>query len=194
MNLKNITQPIVEPILLTEAKLHLRVTSDVDNTLIANLIKTARQHAENFTGRVLASATFELIMDIFPSDKIKLPMPPVKSVTSIKYTDSDGLEVEWDDENYIFYNSEPAIIVPAYGISWPSFTPFPVGAVKIRYIAGYEASLTDASLIIPEPIRQAILLLIGHLYEHREEVSEEVLKNIPMGIQSLLYPYKIWSF
>ena len=167
---------------------------NTEDTLLENLIKVARQHCENFTGRALASQTLELVMDDFPCDKIELPMPPVKLIESIKYTDSDGDEVEWDDGNYIFYNSEPAIIIPAYGISWPTFTPYEIGAVKIRFVAGYEISLTDASLIIPEPIRQAMLLLIGHLYENREETTGETLKNIPMGIQSLLYPYRIWSF
>jgi uncharacterized phiE125 gp8 family phage protein len=194
MNLKIITAPTTEPISLTEAKLHLRVTSDVDNTIITNLIKVARRHAEKILWKALASTTFELVMDKFPCGEIELPMPPVESVESIKYTNSDEDEVEWDDDNYIFYNSEPAIIIPAYGLSYPTFTPYPIGAVKIRYIAGYKTGSTDPNLLIPEEYRQAMLLLIGHLYEHREEVAEEVLKNIPAGVQSLLFPDRIWSF
>ena len=194
MNLKIITQPTIEPVSLAEAKNHLRVVTDVDNTLIASEIVTARHHCENILHRALASTTFELVMDKFPCTQIELPMPPTESVTSIKYTNSDGLEVEWDDENYIFYNCEPAIIICAYGISWPSFTPYPIGAIKIRYVAGYKTTGTDASLLIPEEYKNAMLLLIGHLYSHREEVSEEVLKNIPIGIDSLLYPTRIWDF
>ena len=193
MNLKIITAPTVEPVTLTEAKLHLRVTSTADDTLITGLIKTARQQAENFTGRSLASATFELVMDSFPY-QIELPMPPVESITSIKYKDSDGIETTWSSSEYIFYNSEPAIITLAYGKSYPTFTPYPIGAVKIRYVAGYETGATDPNFLIPEEYKQAMLLLIGHLYEHREEVTDEVLKNIPDGVQSLLFPSKIWSF
>lgn len=194
MNLKIITAPTVEPISLIVAKSHLRVINTADDTLIASKIITARHHCENILHRALASTTFELIMGNFPCNKIVLPMPPVESVTSIKYKDCDSIETTMPTADYIFYNSEPAIIVPDYGISWPSFTPYPVGAVKIRFIAGYKTSGSDASLIIPEEYKQAMLLLIGHLYEHREEVSEEVLKNIPTGIDSLLYPTRIWDF
>ena len=162
---------------------------NTEDTLLEGYIKTAREDCEKFTGKALAPATFEFIMDNFPCDKIELPMPPVESIESIKYTNSDGVEVEWDDENYIFYNSEPAIIIPAYGISWPSFTPYPIGAVKIRYLAGYKTTGSDASLIIPDVIKQAILLSVGSLYEDREPTKEE-----RECIERLLYYEKNWSF
>jgi uncharacterized phiE125 gp8 family phage protein len=193
MNLKIITAPTTEPVSLAEVKLNLRVVTDVDNTLVTSLIKTARSHCENILHRALASTTFELIMDSFPS-QIELPMPPVESVTSIKYKDYLGVETTWPTSEYIFYNSEPAQIILAYGKAYPSFTPYPIGAVKIRYVAGYKAGSTDPNLLIPEQYKQAILLTIGHLYEHREDVSDEVLKNIPGGVGSLLIPTKIWSF
>lgn len=195
MNLKIITPATTEPVSLAEAKLHLRVTADTDNTLITNLIKTARQHAENYAGRALASQTLELVLDNFPCcyvdnspcGYIELPMPPVTSVTSVKYKNSDGIEATWDTAEYIFYDKEPAIITLAFNKSWPSFTPYPAGAVKVRYVAGYTTN-------IPEPIRQAMLLLIATLYENREDiiVGQPAVK-LPFGVQALLYPYKIFT-
>jgi uncharacterized phiE125 gp8 family phage protein len=194
MNLKIITAPITEPVSLAEAKLHLRVTTDTDNTLITSLISSARQHCENITCRALASATFELVMDTFP-EKIVLPMSPVESVTSIKYTDSDGIETTLAATEYILYTSEPAVVIPDYDVSWPSFTEYPLGAVKVRYVAGYRAASTDASLHIPEAIKQAILLIISTLYENRENiVIGQTIANIPMGAEALLQPFRIWSF
>lgn len=192
MNLKLITAAITEPVSLAEAKAHLRVTTPNDNTLIGNLIKAARQEVENYTNRALASQTFELIIDNFPKNKIVLPMPPIESIAWIKYKDCDGIETTMPSADYIFYNSEPAIIVPDYGISWPSFNPYPVGAVEIRFVAGYKTTGNNASLIIPEPIRQALLLIIGHLYENREAVVEGNKIKIPMGAEYLLYPYRVW--
>ena len=40
---------------------------------------------------------------------------------------------------------------------------------------------------IPEAIRQAIKLLIGHLYEHREDATELKLTEMPLGVKSLLW-------
>jgi uncharacterized phiE125 gp8 family phage protein len=194
MNLKIITAPITEPVSLAEAKLHLRVTTDTDNTLITSLISAARIHCENITNRALASATFELVMDTFP-EKIVLPMSPVESITSIKYTDSDGIETTLAATEYILYTSEPAVVIPDYDVSWPSFTEYPLGAVKVRYVAGYRAASTDASLHIPEAIKQAILLIISTLYENRENiVIGQTIANIPMGAEALLQPFRIWSF
>jgi hypothetical protein len=42
----------------------------------------------------------------------------------------------------------------------------------------------------PQPIVLAILLLVSHWYEHREDVSELNLKNIPLGVTALLNMYK----
>ena len=195
MNLKIITVPTTEPVSLTEAKLHLRVTSTADDTLITSIIKVARQHCEAITNRALASATFELVIDDFSKDKIVLPMAPVESITSIKYRDCNSIDTTLASTEYIFYNSEPAVIIPDYGISFPSFTPYPTGAIKIRFVAGYKTTGTDASLLIPEAIKQAILLLIGHFYENREEyVIGQTISKIPLAAEALLYPYRIWSF
>jgi len=194
MNLKIINAPAVEPVSLTEAKLHLRVTIDTDNTLISNLITVARQYCEAVTNRALASATYELTLDGFP-DRIVLPMSPVESVTSIKYTDSDSIETTLAATEYILYTSEPATIIPAYGVSFPSFTPYPTGAVKVRFVAGYKTTGTDASLLIPEAIKQAILLIVGHFYENRQEyVVGTNIAKIPLAAESLLTQYRIWSF
>jgi hypothetical protein len=40
----------------------------------------------------------------------------------------------------------------------------------------------------------AILLLVSHWYEHREEVSELSLKNIPLGVNALLDTERIRMF
>lgn len=195
MNLKIITAPETEPITLEEAKDHLRVTATDEDTLITSIITVSREIAESFTHRALASQTLEYIIDDFPEEVITLPMPPVESIESIKYKNSEGVETTWDSSKYIFLDSEPAKIVPAYGEVFPSFVPYPIGAVKIRYVAGYKKEGDDPNIIIPEAIKQAILLLIGHYFENREILLERghIPKTIPFSAEALLYSYKIWS-
>lgn len=199
MNLKIITAPVSEPVTLEEAKSHLKVTSGDEDTLIENLITTARQYSENFTRRALASAVFELVLDNFPSgsnEAIVLPRPPLEEVASIRYKDSDGNETVWGSENYIVYSSEPAEIYPAYGVYYPNFTPYPKGAVKVRYTAGYRTSGDDPNLIIPKAIKQAMLLIIGDWYENREALLSKghIPKTIPFGVEALLTPYRIFGW
>ena len=49
---------VAEPISLAEAKEHLRVFGSGNDTLIAGLISTAREHVERYTGRALAVASY----------------------------------------------------------------------------------------------------------------------------------------
>ena len=43
-------------------------------------------------------------------------------------------------------------------------------------------------------MRQAMLLLIGHWYNSREQSSDRQTHEIPMGVNALLAPHKVWSF
>ena len=170
---------------------------NIEDTLLSNLITVARQSGETITKRALASATFELTLDKFPANEvIILPMPPVElPITSIKYKNKDGIEAILFDQDYIVYDDMPAKIIPAYGKSFPDIELYPIGAVKIRYVAGHKTTGDDASLIIPEEIKQGLLLLIGNYYEYREDLLARghIPKTIPFGVRALLEPYKIWS-
>src|SRR5690242_18545156 len=100
MNIKVITPPTSEPITLEEAKLHLRVDGVDDDTLITMLITAAREEVERLSFHALMTQTLELILDVWPYDKsvfpgwpygkIKIPRPPLQSVTSLTYKDSTG--------------------------------------------------------------------------------------------------------
>ena len=47
--------------------------------------------------------------------------------------------------------------------------------------------------VLPKPLFQAILLMTGHLYEHREPVIAGVgVQKIPFSMEYLLAPYKTW--
>ena len=76
-------------------------------------------------------------------------------------------------------------IVPAYGLSWPD-TRSQNNAVTVRLRAGYT--------IVPQPIKMAMLMLIGHLYENRETtISGTIISNTPLATDTLLNPYRVIS-
>lgn len=194
MTLKLITAPATEPVTASEAKSHLRVDTTADDTLIGTLITAARQHVENHLRRALITQTWELVMDAFPAgDVIRLPRPPLVSVTSIKYTDEDGNESTFSSAAYVVdTDSTKGRVVLKSGETWPSDTLAAANGVRVRYVAGYgEASA------VPRPIRQAILLLIGTLYENRESVlvaQGVTVAQLPFGVEALLMPYRIFGW
>lgn len=47
---------------------------------------------------------------------------------------------------------------------------------------------------VPESIKIAVLLLVGHYYANREAVTFGTPSKIPFGVESLLWPYRELSF
>ena len=64
-----------------------------------------------------------------------------------------------------------------------------MNGVVVRFVCGYGSLGTD----VPMAIRQAMLLIIGHLYEHREASSSGV-HLLPMGVEALLATYRVMGW
>ncbi len=158
-------------------------------------ITAAREYCEGITGRGLATQTIEQYLDFFPNRNcIELVSPPLQSVTSVIYKDSDGDETTLtEDTDYIVdLDSNIGRIVLPYGKSWATFTPYSVNPITITFITGYFSS--DP---IPKVIKQAMLLLISHWYENREAVMTGAInmtKKIEFAVDALLTMKRIRWF
>lgn len=194
MSLTIVTPPAEEPVTLTEAKNHLRVDLTDDDSLISALIVAAREHAEAITRRAFITQTLKLSMDAFPVNNgpIYVPMPPLQSVNSLKYFNTGGVEQTLTEgTDYLVDNeSEPGRITPAPDTGWPATQNRP-NAVSVEFVAGFG----DASKV-PQGIKQAILLMVGHWYENREGVTMQGNNagELPMAVDSLLMMHRIWRF
>jgi len=154
--------------------------------LIINLIEAARRWCENFQKRTYIEQSITWTLDEFP-DYFTVPRPRLISVTSIKYYDTDGVQQTLANTVYdVDAENEPGRIALAYNQTWPTIRPI-VNAVEVIYKAGYGIARTD----IPENIRHAMKILIGHWYEHRESVSEDKLIEVPMAVKSLLWQDRV---
>lgn len=193
MALKLITgsTPIVT---LAEAKRHCRVYHDDDDDYIQALVATATawiDGKDGWLGRAIGTQTWDYVLDGFPGGAgpkgggIRIPLPPLQSVVSVEYVDpSTGLEaaleggVDYETDAY----SEPGWVMPSTA-GWPS-TMNTINSVRIRFVAGYAA--------VPAPIKHAVLLIVGHLYENREATTIDKPSELPMGVEALLMPYRNW--
>lgn len=186
MALRLKTAPSSEPVTLAEAKAFARWTKSTEDAIFTALITAARQACENELQRALLPQSWEKTLDEFP-DQIELPYPPVASVTSLKYTDSNGDQQTLNPNSYTLDNaSEPGWIVPAYGLTWPA-TQASVNAVVVEYVAGYATAGA-----VPEAIKTWIKLMVNHYFENREASIPGVsLQPIPF-IAGLLDPYRVY--
>lgn len=187
MGLKLITAPSVEPITLEEARQHLRVTSTSEDALILALVTTARLHAEEISERAFVTQTWDYSLDAFPAGIFELPKAPLQSVTSVTYLDTDGASQTLDSSLYkVDAVSDPGRIAPAYGEVWPSTRDEP-NAVTVRFVAGY-----GLAAAVPRPLKQAMLLILGHLYMNREDTVEGNVYALPAGSRALLSTYRVF--
>jgi uncharacterized phiE125 gp8 family phage protein len=186
---------VIEPpeglvVSLVEAKKHLRV-DDVDNDdYIEALIKVATANLDGpdgFLGRSLLTQTLELKLNQFRHCPTPLPFGPVQNIWGVYYDDSDGVERTLNPSAYrLIGDALNASIVLAYNQAWPA-TRRQDEAVRIQYVTGYGMAAD-----VPAPIKQAILLMIGNLYENREEVVVgQTTVRLPMAVDHLLSPYRI---
>jgi len=155
------TVSVSEPVTIREVKDHLRITTAASDTVLANMITTARQQAEDFMRRTIMPSTIVGSIDSLCGDVIDLPFPPLRSVTSITYIDNNGDQQTVAPETYSL--DIPGMrILRAYGQSWPRGRA-EKGSVKITYVAGYESIAA-----VPEKIKTAIILLVEYLYDGHE--------------------------
>jgi uncharacterized phiE125 gp8 family phage protein len=175
---------------------HLRVDSTADAAYIDGLVTAVRQRIERTElSSALITQTWELVLDCVPGPEIRLPRPPLQSVTSITFIDQANAETVVNSSNYLVdADSWPGRIVLKSTGSWPSVTLRDIGGVVIRYIAGYGDTATD----VPAPIRQAALLMIGDLYENREDTvmmpGQGQTITLPLAARRLLDDYRVRRF
>jgi uncharacterized phiE125 gp8 family phage protein len=159
-----------------------------EDDMITSWIKAARRDCENFQNRVYITQTWQLWLDAFPGQNyIKIPLPPLQSISSVKYYDVNDTEYTFASSNY--YQdivSEPGWIVLNSGSSWPSTTLRPANGVCVTFVAGYGAAAS-----VPDEIISAIKLIVGDLYEHREHSSERKLEENP-AVMSLLWKERVF--
>lgn len=187
MGLKQITAASDYPVTLAEAKLHLRVTSSEQDSLITNLIGAATKHCQQITDHTFMRETWEKTLDKFPAGAIELPKPPIYQVDSIKFIDVDNIEQTLNPAHYIVDTANyPGWVQPRYGYTWPDTYP-EINAVRVRFTCGY----ADAD-VVPEDIKQSMLLLIAHWYENREATTNAMSNQIEFAVSALLSPYKMW--
>jgi len=189
------TAPATEPVTTAEAKTWLYITGTDHDTLVGNLVKTARQKIETDYDCALINQSWDIYLDEFPAANwmnedgaIEPVLYPVSSVTSLKYIDTDGTLQTWTATNYTLENmlAMPARILKAYDVTYPDTRDIQ-NAVTIRIVAGFGAATSD----VPEPIRTAILLMVKLWYDNPEDMR---LAGMPWerSAKALLNNYFTW--
>ncbi len=188
-------------------------TSAEDDMLNA-LITAAREYAEGVQRKAYITQTWELTLDQWPGrgsnnsgyisnrhhvayapiiSYITVPLPPLQSVTSVKYYGTDNAEYTMPATDYfVDTKNQPGRIALAYSKVWPTTTLRPIDGIVIRFVTGFGAA-TD----VPKKIKQAMLMHIAWLYEQREAVivtGRSVVQEAPFAVDALLWQDRVFNF
>lgn len=182
MTLVRVTAPAETPITLAEAKTHLRVDSSAEDAYIAGLIAAAVAlcDAQGTLGRAMVTQTWSKWVPQSPGI-VRIGMGPFISLTGVDYYDADNaiqsatlsdFEVRLDGD---FVN-----IRPKSDKVWPN-AYIRDDSIKFTFTAGFGAAAD-----VPDGIKHALLMLVGHWYQNREAVNDASLKEVPMAVEALL--------
>ena len=178
------------PVSLEQVRYHLR-NEDMrfDDDLLAAYIRAACGYVERTYGLALLTQTIKQYHDGFPSGcntPLLLRIAPMVSITSITYTDTDGATQTWTSSEYTSGRLDlGGFIVPSINYSWPSSVAMLPNAVTVTYQAGFGAKPST----LPAQVTQAILLMVGDMYQKREDS----VVSLPRASEHLLLPWMRWA-
>lgn len=177
------TSPLVEPITTDEVKLFARIDGTEEDTLISSFITAARINCEKYLGRALISQTLTLKMDYWPGEVIKLPRPPLISITAVETLDEDDNVTTYNASNYyIIVEDIPGKLILKQSASPPFQSVRNFGGYQVRFVAGYGLLGSD----VPSPIREGLKLWTTSIYENRV-----VMEKPPPEATSLLNMFRV---
>lgn len=176
--------PATEPVSLAEAKAFLKIDDGAEDGLVTTLIGAARLHVEAVTGKALIAQSWRKVLDRWPDEGIvALPVAPVRALTAITATDDGGEEHALAVGQ--FTTADDRVIVPRVVAGMPVLQERQ--GLEIDYVAGFG---TTAEAVPPD-LRQAVLGLVAHWFEHRDAViGAGTGAVVPSGFDRLVAAYK----
>ena len=139
-----VTDLSVEPVTLQEAKDYMRISSDAENDLIEELITSARERVEKFTGLSLGQKTLKAYWLYFHTPA-EIPYGPITLINSV--VDDNDVELQYT----------------ARGLQYKVLEAYSTVGLTIEYEAGFA--------VAPKGLKLAILKQVSTDYENRENYS-----------------------
>ena len=184
-----VTVPAVEPIATADAKLFARVESatTADDGLFASLIVSARRAIEAFTGRALMTQTWDWFLDEAPGEILEIPLPPLQTITGVYFTSSAGTEGAAISSSLYTVDVARNRVLLNDGSSWGYTDLRSFRGTRVRFVAGYGATASDASVptvgSAPADILLACRRMVLESYEGRGP-------EMPPDVTRLLAPFR----
>jgi uncharacterized phiE125 gp8 family phage protein len=173
--------PAVEPVSVPEMRAALRAEAG-EEALIGALIRAARLLVEAQARLALIEQTWRLALDRWPAGRLmRLPVAPVLGLEAVRV--HDGTAFHALDPGLL--QLDPAGDPPRLLVDPVAPDPGrPMGGIEIELRAGFGAE----PQAVPEPLVQAVRLLVGRWFEHRGDALHDA--PLPADVAALIAPYR----
>ncbi|MEB3702084.1 Phage head-tail connector protein [Candidatus Bealeia paramacronuclearis] len=167
------------PVTVEEVQTFLRLSDTQDVSLLENLIRSAVEEVETFTGLLLQKCTSQLVCDLKSRKPeglvqaqgaeivIRIPHIPFLKMLSVKVGEQEM--------------SKYRIQVSHQDVALCQMSVEEGRTLSLTYDAGF-----GGEILIPEALKLAVLEIVAFRYEHRGEGRGEV-----PGMTTFLRPYRI---
>lgn len=170
-----IDAPAAPAVPLSALKSYLKIALDDGDAVLADLLETATELAERFTGQILVARGVDEVMPI-TGDWQRLTVRPVRAVTELRGVPAEGAEFALPVDAYgidIDRNGDGWIRVQRQGAA---------GRVRVRYSAGIAADTGG----VPDAIAHGIVRLAGEYHARREGLEPQP----PAAVAALWRPWR----
>lgn len=182
-----LTAPAVEPLALAEAKAFLRVEHAADDDIIAALISASRIHVETQTRRALITQTWRITIDNWPANgRFPIAPAPLQELSAARVYDYGGVAHAIDTGSFVVDSGASVLAFAPWALPSPGRL---AAGIELDVVAGYG----DAASDVPEPLRQAVRLLVAHWYENRGLAALGAVTILPTTAAALIAPYRVLS-
>lgn len=176
-----------DPLLtLDEAKDHLEIAHSDKDSFITSLVAAASMMIDGYdgiVGKAIGEQTVTYSLRTIKNGKTDIPIVPVRSLESVTYYDEANAEQTINVNQFVLVaNEDFAYIEPVAGFAFPALFDR-ADAITFTFLCGFAE--------VPEPIKHAARLMVGHWFENREAASENSVKSIDWAVDALINRYKI---
>lgn len=171
------------PVSLAEVREQLQLDDNLQGIYLQRLVRTAVDTIEGpyGAGLALTAQTWDLFLDDFPSE-IRIPIGPLTAVESIVFTDADGNADQVLATSIYEVDDVRGLVRRRRDQAWPT-TGDVYNAVRVRFSAGFA--------ILPEDMKQAVLMLVAHYHQNREAVVVgTTAAELPLSVAWIVDRYR----
>jgi len=161
MSFRRTTDPTVEPVTLKDFRDWAGIDSVDDTAKLTMILRAARELCEKYLEMALMEQSWTVAVDAWPSEgRLELPMPPLISITELRYSDADGNFTAVDSSNYwIDTNAKPGVLYLKDGVSVT--TTRSQRGIEVEYKAGFGTDADD----VPNDFKAAVLQAAADIYD-----------------------------